>query len=119
MFASDSVFHFLGTVGVFYFLVPAGVREFGIKVSGDGEIEGVKITVYDERGQVLDERDNIVRAHQFVIKRDKPERDEIFAIRFERPSAGVLEDFYVQLQGIPPLLAPVKEALLKPLGQPN
>jgi len=117
MFASDGVFHFLGTVGEFYFLVPSGVREFGIKVSGDSETEGVKAIVCDERGRVLEERDNIVQAHQFIIKRDKFERDEIFSIRFQRPSVGILEDFYVQLQGIPPLLAPEKKALLKPFAQ--
>ncbi len=117
MFASDSVFHFLGTIGKFYFFVPSGVREFGIKVSGDSDAERVRVIVCDERGQVLDEKDNILHAHQFVITREKFEQDEIFVLRFERPSVGVLEDFYVQLQGIPPLLAPVKEALLKLSGQ--
>ncbi len=117
MFAGNSVFHFLGTTGDFYFLVPSGVREFGIKVSGDSEVERIKVIVCDEQRRVLGEKDNIVQAHQFVITRDKFERDEIFIIRFERPSIGILEDFYVQLQGIPPLLAPVKEALIKLSGQ--
>lgn len=114
LFASDGVFHFLGTVGEFFFFVPAKIGEFGVKVTGDVS-ELVKVVISDEAGRIIAERDNI-RCEQFVVKRENVKREEIFVIRFERPSVGVLEDFYVQLQGIPPLLAPVKEALLKPSG---
>lgn len=113
LFASEGAFHFLGTVGEFFFLVPKGVKEFGIKVMGGDGTELVKVIVRDGVGRVVAERDNIA-VGQFVITRESSESDEIFSIRFERPSVGVLEDFFVQLQGIPPLLAPVKEALLKP-----
>ena len=113
-FASDGVFHFLATVGDFFFLVPRGVSEFGIKVTGGDGAELVRVAVLDELGRTVAERDNI--SHwQFVVTRESSEKDEVFTIRFERPSVGVLEDFFVQLQGIPPLLVPVKEALLKPL----
>lgn len=114
LFASDGVFHFLGTVGEFFFFVPAKIGEFGVKVTGDVS-ELVKVVISDEAGRIIAERDKI-RCEQFVVKRENVKREEIFVIRFERPSVGVLEDFYVQLQGIPPLLAPVKEALLKPSG---
>jgi len=81
-------------------------------MGGDGT-ELVKVTVRDGVGRVVAERDNIALG-QFAITRENEESDEIFSVKFERPSIGVLEDFFVQLQGIPPLLAPVKEALLKP-----
>jgi len=113
LFASEGTFHFLGTVGEFFFLVPKGVREFGVKVMGGDGTELVKVTVRDGVGRVVAERDNIA-LWQFAITRENEESDEIFSIKFERPSIGILEDFFVQLQGIPPLLAPVKEALLKP-----
>ncbi len=113
LFADEGTFHFLGTVGEFFFLVPKGVREFGVKVMGGDGTELVKVTVRDGVGRVVAEQDNIA-VGQFVITRESGESDEVFSIRFERPSVGVLEDFFVQLQGIPPLLAPVKEALLKP-----
>jgi hypothetical protein len=113
LFAGEGTFHFLGTVGEFFFLVPKGVREFGVKVMGGDGTELVKVTVRDEVGRVVAERDNIA-LWQFAITRENEESDEIFSIKFERPSIGILEDFFVQLQGIPPLLAPVREALLKP-----
>jgi hypothetical protein len=113
LFAGEGTFHFLGTVGEFFFLVPKGVREFGVKVMGGDGTELVKVTVRDGVGRVVAERDNIALG-QFAITRENEESDEIFSIKFERPSIGVLEDFFVQLQGIPPLLAPVREALLKP-----
>ncbi|MCS7253880.1 MAG: right-handed parallel beta-helix repeat-containing protein [Armatimonadota bacterium] len=118
--ASDGVFHFLGTAGEFYFFVPAGVGEFGVKVAGGNELERVKVTLSDELGRVVGEKDNIAQAHQFVIARDDAKRGSIYSLRFQRPSVGVLEDFYVQLQGIPPLLAPAREALLVlPLNADN
>jgi hypothetical protein len=113
LFAGEGTFHFLGTVGEFFFLVPKGVREFGVKVMGGDGTELVKVTVRDGVGRVVAERDNIALG-QFAITRENEESDEIFSIKFERPSIGILEDFFVQLQGIPPLLAPVREALLKP-----
>jgi len=113
LFAGEGTFHFLGTVGEFFFLVPKGVREFGVKVMGGDGTELVKVTVRDGVGRVVAERDNIA-LWQFAITRENEESDEIFSVKFERPSIGILEDFFVQLQGIPPLLAPVKEALLKP-----
>jgi hypothetical protein len=113
LFAGEGTFHFLGTVGEFFFLVPKGVREFGVKVIGGDGTELVKVTVRDGFGRVVAERDNIA-LWQFAITRENEESDEIFSVKFDRPSIGVLEDFFVQLQGIPPLLAPVREALLKP-----
>ena len=113
LFAGEGTFHFFGTVGEFFFLVPKGVREFGVKVMGGDGTELVKVTVRDGVGRVVAERDNIA-LWQFAITRENEESDEIFSVKFERPSIGVLEDFFVQLQGIPPLLAPVREALLKP-----
>jgi len=113
LFAGEGIFHFLGTVGEFFFIVPKGVREFGVKVMGGDGTELVKVTVRDGVGQIVAERDNIA-LWQFAITRENEESDEIFSVKFERPSIGVLEDFFVQLQGIPTLLAPVREALLKP-----
>ncbi|MCM8829206.1 MAG: right-handed parallel beta-helix repeat-containing protein [Candidatus Omnitrophica bacterium] len=111
-FAADKAFHFFLTTGELYFLVPRGIKEFGINVYGDAG-EAVKAIVYDEKKQILGQKDNIIKAHQFVVARDSFDKEEIYSISFERPSSGHFEDFYVRLQGIPALFVPVKEALLK------
>ena len=63
-----------------------------------------------------EEKDNIGQAHQFLAAPKGSPQGEIWSLRFDKPSAGVLEDFYVQLQGIPPLLSPTREGLLRPVN---
>ena len=55
---------------------------------------------------------NITQAHQFLAT--PKDTGEIWSLRFDKPTTGVLEDFYMQLQGVPPLLSPTREGLLKP-----
>jgi hypothetical protein len=109
-----SMIHFLGTKGEFFFWVPPGVKEFAIKVIGGNPAERVKASLYDPSGKLIDEMDNISRAYQFVGESADASQGEIWSIRLSRPSEGVLEDFHVQFQGIPPVLAPCRKALLRP-----
>jgi len=113
-FSPSGSIHFLGTTGQFFFWVPASVREFGIKVSGDNVAERIKAALLDPNGNVVGEQDNIAQAHQFLVERREGGTGEVWSIKLERPSQGVLEDFHVELQAIPPLLAATKEGLLKP-----
>lgn len=114
LFSESTSFHFLGTTGRYFFWVPAGTKEFAIKVAGENAAEGVKVALCDPAGNKVEEKDNITQAHQFVAAPGKGAQGEIWSLRFDRPTTGVLEDFHVQLQGVPPLLAHTKESLLKP-----
>lgn len=114
LFAPGEAFHFISTTGQFHFWVPSGTKEFGVKISGGGGTESVKAALHDSSGSKVEEMDNIAQAQQFVITRKESARGEIWSLRFDKPSTGVLEDFYVQLQGVPPVLSPTREGLLKP-----
>jgi len=117
LYSTNASFHLLGTVGQFYFWVPAGTKEFGVKVSGGGGTECVKASILDPIGNVVEERDNLGQAHQFLAAPRNPADGEIWTLRLAKPSSGVLEDVHVQLQGIPPLLAPAREGLLRPASR--
>ncbi|MCU0915099.1 MAG: right-handed parallel beta-helix repeat-containing protein [Planctomycetes bacterium] len=110
LYAERAPLHLLGAAGDVYFCVPAGVTEFAIRVSGGGEGESVKAAVYDAAGEKVAEQDNI-DGHQFLLRRPPTAGAEIWRLQLGKPSQGVIEDYYVQLQGIPPLLATQPNAL--------
>jgi hypothetical protein len=110
LYSERAPFHLLGMTGDVYFCVPAGVQEFGIRVSGGGEGESARAAVYDAAGQKVGEQDNI-QGHQFLLRRPSTAVAEIWRLQLARPAQGVLEDYYVLLQGIPPILATHPEAI--------
>lgn len=114
-YSETGAIHFLGTAGEFFFWVPAGVSEFGIRVAGDNAAERVKAGLYDPSGKLVEELDSIAQTHQFVGARTDSSKGEVWSLRLDRPSQGILEDFHVQMQGIPPVLSCTREALLKPV----
>jgi len=113
-YSDSGSIHFLSTAGQFFFWVPAGVKEFGVKVSGDNVAERVKASLLDPTGKLLEEQDSIAQTHQFVVERRDASVGEGWSIKLERPSQGVLEDYHVQLQGVAQVLSSTKEGLLKP-----
>jgi hypothetical protein len=115
LYSKNSPFHFFRTTGQYFFWVPPGSGDFAVKISGDSSSEAVKATLLDPAGQPVEVKDNISQWHQFVALPKNTTQGEIWSLQFEKPSSGALEDFYVDLQGIPPLLSPTREGLLKPL----
>jgi hypothetical protein len=115
LYAPKSIVHFLGTTGRYFFWVPEGTKEFAIRVSGEGSAESVKAALFDPAGNAIEGKDNISQAHQFVAAPKDAAHGEIWSLQLDKPSTGVLEDCYVQLQGIPPLLSSTREGLLKPV----
>lgn len=113
MIASGRLFHFIGPVGDLHFYVPEGVEAFAARVTGDGPNESVKAALRDPAGEIVERRDNI-EGHQFLVERPVAPTGAVWSLRLERPSKGVLEDVYVELQGLPPVLATSPEALLRP-----
>ncbi len=108
---------FFSTVGDFWFWQPAGTYEFGVNVFGEGG-EGVKATLFDPAGKQIEEKDNITEPHQFLVSGKGTAQGAPWRIHIAKPTACPMEDFQVQLQGIPPLLAKTREALLKPRPAP-
>ena len=105
----------LSTVGRFYFFVPPGTKEFGVVVRGGDPGEMVKAGVYDPAGKLVAEEDSIAGRHQFVVSPAAEARGKVWSVRLDRPTQGAMEDFSVELQGVPPFLAGSPEAVLAPI----
>ncbi|MCK5804531.1 MAG: right-handed parallel beta-helix repeat-containing protein [Lentisphaeria bacterium] len=104
---------FISSAGDLFFLVPAGTKEFGLLVYGEGTGEGVKATVFDEKGIKVWEKDDITRPQMFASTTPPPVRDEVWRLRLERATNIMCEDNYVDMRGIPPFLSRDPKALLK------
>ena len=113
LYAEGGLFRFVGPSGELYFIVPAGVKEFGFKIAGDG-VERIKATVLDAAGHPVWSEDNISRTRQFATKRDDTSHDEAWILRLEKPTQGVCEDNHILLEGVPPVFAASPDALLLP-----
>ncbi len=105
-----------GTRGELFFWVPAATSTFGVRVSGVGLGEAVRAALVDPRGKVVEEVDNMAATYQFEVNLPQPSNGEAWSVRLYEPTDPhmLLEDHYVDLRGIPPLLAASKEALLMP-----
>lgn len=103
---------FVSSVGDLYFYVPAGTKEFGVKIFGEG-MEGVGAAILNPQRKTLWQKPTITMPEQFV---GVPESDqgEIWTLRIARPATGAMEDYYVELQGISPFLATNPTSLLRP-----
>ena len=60
------------------------------------------------------EVDNATAIHQFEVNLAQPSAGEAWCLRLSRPTKATMEDHYVDLRGIPPLLAAAREGLLAP-----
>jgi len=108
--------HCISSTGTLLFTVPAGTKEFGLRLYGEGLGEGIKATLMNAQGEVVETKDNITRTDQLVVELAQPSPGETWSVKLEKPSGVAMEDFYLDPVGIPPLLAPAKECLLKPAG---
>ncbi|MBU4460908.1 MAG: right-handed parallel beta-helix repeat-containing protein [Verrucomicrobia bacterium] len=85
--------------------VPAGVGPFAVRVTGSGG-EGVKAAILDPSGRIVQTQDDISRPAVLRVERSASPNDEVWRLRLERPSTLRLEDYSLQILGIPPLLVP-------------
>lgn len=106
--------HLFASQGSFSLYVPAGTKEFGVKVFGEGQGEGIKATLLRPNGEVFGTKDDIAPAFQFEVAEPAAE-GAIWTLKLERATNIHLEDHYVDLFGLPPYLAPTPEATLKPV----
>jgi hypothetical protein len=105
--------HLMSSPGEFFFWVPAGTRRFGVRVFGEGLGEGVKASLIDPRGQVVEQGDDIAQLRQFEVNCPDGCAGEVWSVRLARPSRLCLEDHYIDLRGVPPLLAASRDAVLR------
>jgi hypothetical protein len=103
----------IGTSGDFYFWVPGGVTEFGVKVFGAGA-ERVSATVFDPSGKRVWAEENIDIPQLYEGKPRASGDGEVWRVRISRPTEGAFEDNYLDLRAIPCVLAYTPESLLKP-----
>ena len=105
----------IGVRGDFYFSVPAGTNEFGVKIYGEGQAEAVAAAIFDPDGKKVWEKPVITTPEQFVARPAPPQAATIWKVRFAKPEAATMEDFHVELQGIPPFLASNPRSLFRPV----
>jgi hypothetical protein len=110
----DQPIHLIGSAGEVFFWVPAGTTEFGVRVCGEGLGEAVKAALVDPTGKVVEEKDNVAQTYQFVATLPQASKGEAWSLRMAKPTALAMEDHYVDLRGIPPLVAGSRDALLMP-----
>lgn len=103
---------FISSVGDLYFYVPAGTKEFGVKIFGEG-MEVVGAAILNPQGTKVWEKATITTPEQFVGTGEADE-GEIWTLRITKPATGAMEDYAVELQGIPPFLATQPTSLLRP-----
>lgn len=109
----DSGIHFILTSGNFYFWVPGDVTEFGVKIFGEGG-ERVNAAVFDPAGEQVWAKENIDIPQMYEGKPRSAGKDEVWRVRIGRPTDGTFEDNYIDLRGVPNVLAYAPEALLRP-----
>lgn len=71
----------------------------------------------DPRGVVVAAQESIGQTHQFVASPRDVAISEVCGIQLAKPPKGVLEDFTVQFQGVPRVLAAFREDLLNPASR--
>jgi hypothetical protein len=101
-------------IGDLFFWVPAGTREFAVKVYGDNPGEGVGAALHDAAGHLAQEQDNITQPHQFLVTREAARAGEVWRLHLAKATDIYMEDHYVELQGVPPLMSWTPEGLLVP-----
>ncbi|MGC9317100.1 MAG: right-handed parallel beta-helix repeat-containing protein [Armatimonadota bacterium] len=102
------------SAGDFSFYVPPGVTQFGVRVFGEGTGEAIRAALVNPLGEAVEEVDNQVQTHQFEVELAEPSEGQVWTLRLARPSEMAWEDHYVDLRGVPPLLAPKGATLLIP-----
>ena len=99
------------TTGALYFWVPEGTEQFGVVLYGENPGEGVQATLYDPAGEPIEALDNVTAARMISVENPA---GGAWRIELSRPTEVGFEDYMLELRGVPPLLAPSAEALLKP-----
>jgi len=78
-----------------YFMVPAGVNEISIRVSGDNNAEVVSIALFDPAGKIVKSKANVSKPDLLCHKRENAEKNEIWSLDITK----AVEDFNLSILG--------------------
>lgn len=109
----------MAATGDFYFWVPAGVEKWAVGVFGGGAGERVSARLYDPSGKQVWSEQNIEKPKLYTGTRKQHTTGELWRLKLDRPTEGAFEDHYVQLVGIPAVLALTPGELLIPVESPE
>ncbi len=101
--------------GDYHFWVPEGTTEFAVRVCGEGAGEAIRAMLISPDGEIVEEVDNTAAAYQFEVEQPADTLGRVWVVRIAKPTAMPWEDHYIDLRGVPPILAPSREALLVPV----
>ena len=108
--AARPALNLIGTTGEFWVYVPKNASDFGVRVSTD-DAERVSATLFDPSGKQVWRSENIAGIATWTLPVDEktgrptaPPQPGFWRVRFDKPTVGVLEDFYWTIQGVPALV---------------
>ena len=105
---------FMSADGRLYLNVPPGTEAFSIHLIPN-DTENTGATLYDPSGRVAARVDSI--KERYIMKPDRYEKsdsDQTWVLDLYPPSAGTARNLYIEVYGIPSLLATTPEGLLTP-----
>ena len=105
----------ISAAGDYHFWVPAGTAEFAVRVTGQGMGEHIRAILINPDGKIVDEVDNTAVTYQFEVEQPAETPGQPWIIRLAKPTTTAWEDHFLDLRGIPPIVAPSREALLVPV----
>lgn len=114
LLGTDGPIHFISSVGRFYFVVPPGTKDFGIRAWGKGEGEAVRIALFDAKGRLLAERDDVVAPAELLGSVAPASTTQVLSLETMKASREGMQDYFVELHGVPPLLAISPDAAIVP-----
>ncbi|MDA3927044.1 MAG: right-handed parallel beta-helix repeat-containing protein [Kiritimatiellae bacterium] len=90
--------------GSLYLSVAAETELFAVQISGSGDAEAVKASVFSPEGKLVWSSDMIVEVDRFTANHGEGQKDGLWRIKLDRPSEGCFEDFHVSALGAPGFL---------------
>ena len=106
----QGVIHLLGTVGDYYFRLPAH-KPAGISLAGQGPKERFSVELCDLAGQRLWQQYDCDSPRSVLL--EPKNTDRVLRLRLLRPQQGAFEDVFLQLRGIVPVVSFWPEFLLE------
>lgn len=114
---SGPVIHFIHTPIDVFFAAPRGTQQLALRMQGEGEAERVGVAVFDPTGRELWTRPNLSQAEHQIYQPQNASNDSVWRCKFSLPQTGVLEDHYLELRGVPPLISFSADWLSSRAGQ--
>lgn len=119
IYTGEMPLHVRRGAGDYYFWVPAGTEEFAVSIAGRGTIERVQGELFNPAGERVAHEDNVTDEGAELRFRygpdEAPDAGEVWRVRIDRPSEHRYFDQFIDLDGVPPLLAPTPDSVLRSL----